>query len=96
MLNSVKTLYSRQSDDLKGLVKGVFWSLFGSVLSKALVFLSWILVARILGRESYGEYGLIRNTVLMFSAFRRFRTQCHGYQVRGPLYKLKMSPSRGG
>jgi polysaccharide biosynthesis protein len=72
MLNSVKTLYSRQSDDLKGLVKGVFWSLFGSVLSKALVFLSWILVARILGRESYGEYGLIRNTVLMFSAFAGF------------------------
>lgn len=72
MLESVKTLYSRQSNDLKGLVKGVFWSLFGSILSKALVFLSWILVARILGRENYGEYGLIRNTVLMFSAFAGF------------------------
>ena len=65
-------LYSSQSTDVKGLAKGVFWSVFGSIFSRALLFIAWILMARILGKESYGEYGIIRNTVMMFSAFAGF------------------------
>lgn len=50
----------------------VAWSAFGSIISKGLIFIAWIAVARILGAEKYGEFGLIRNTVLMFTVFAGF------------------------
>lgn len=34
--------------------------------------MSWILVARILGKDGYGQFGIIRSTVLMFSVFSGF------------------------
>lgn len=72
MIKKIKKIYSSQSDDVKGLAKGVFWSVFGSIISRVLLFAAWILMARILGKEAYGEYGLIRNTVLMFATFAGF------------------------
>lgn len=72
MLSRLIKIYRGQSEDVKGLVNGVFWSVFGSLVSKALMFLAWILMARILGKELYGEYGIIRNTILMFSTFAGF------------------------
>ena len=43
--------------------------MFGSMISRGLLFLAWVIIARILGQEHYGEYGLIRNTVMMFATF---------------------------
>ena len=59
---------------LKGseLINGSFWSVFGAVLSKGILFCAWILVGRILGTYEYGEFGVIRNTILMFSSFAGF------------------------
>lgn len=54
------------------LAGGAFWSLSGAVISRGLMLLSSILVARILGREIYGEYGMIRSTVNMFIVFAGF------------------------
>ncbi|TYB69456.1 oligosaccharide flippase family protein [Bizionia saleffrena] len=54
------------------LFKGSFWSILGAVFSKGLVFLSWIIVARILGSEGYGQFGIVRSTVLMFTSFAGF------------------------
>ena len=72
MLKKIKNKYYSQSEDVKGLAKGVFWSVLGSVLSRVLLFITWIIMARILGKELYGEYGLIRNTILMFATFAGF------------------------
>lgn len=72
MIKQLIRIYTSQTDDVKGLAKGFFWSVFGSVLSRVLLFLGWILMARILGKELYGEYGLIRNTILMFATFAGF------------------------
>ena len=72
MIGKIKKIYSSQSDDVKGLAKGVFWSVIGSIISRGVLFMAWILMARILGKEAYGEYGLIRNTVLMFATFAGF------------------------
>lgn len=47
----------------------LFWSMFGSLISRGLLFLAWVIIAHILGQEQYGEYGLIRNTVMMFATF---------------------------
>ncbi len=72
MIHKFRELYSNQTSEVKGLAKDIFWSVFGSVSSKVLNFIAWILIVRILGKDGYGEYGLIRNTVMMFSAFASF------------------------
>ncbi|MBI9017251.1 MAG: oligosaccharide flippase family protein [Phycisphaerae bacterium] len=50
-------------------VGGVFWVLIGSVLSRLLFLICFILLARVLGKESYGEFGIIRTTLLSFLVF---------------------------
>ena len=54
------------------LVKGALWSLAGSVISRGLMMAAWVLVARVLGKETYGEFGIIRSTVNMFTVFAGF------------------------
>jgi O-antigen/teichoic acid export membrane protein len=46
-----------------------FWSFTGEILSKGLTFLSWIVIARLLGKTGYGEFGIIRTTITMFAVF---------------------------
>jgi O-antigen/teichoic acid export membrane protein len=46
-----------------------FWSLFGEILAKGLIFLSFITVARILGKDGYGQFGILRTTITMFAIF---------------------------
>lgn len=60
------------SETTKRILKGSFWSLLGSVLSKFLVLLSTILVSRLLGKETYGQLGIIRTTIQLFLAFSAF------------------------
>jgi len=45
------------------------WALIGSVLGKGLSLLAGIAVARFLGKEAYGEYGMIKNTLVQIAIF---------------------------
>lgn len=45
------------------------WALLGSVLGKGLALLSSICIARLLGKDIYGEYGFIKSTLLNISIF---------------------------
>lgn len=54
------------------IASGVFWSFLGSVISRGSMLLAAILVARILGKEQYGELGMIRSTINMFVVFAGF------------------------
>jgi O-antigen/teichoic acid export membrane protein len=56
----------------KKIVTHAFWSLLGAVFSKILVLLSTMVVARTLGKEEYGQLGIINSTILMFVAFAGF------------------------
>ena len=49
------------------LLHGAFWSIFGSIISKAINLLSFIILARVITQESYGELGIIRSTLNMFA-----------------------------
>jgi len=51
------------------LFKDSFWALVGSVLGKGLSLFAGILVARFLGKEMYGQYGLIKNTLVNIAVF---------------------------
>jgi len=44
----------------------------GAVISRGLMFVATVAVARILGKSSYGELGMIQSTVGMFSVFAGF------------------------
>lgn len=48
------------------LLHGAFWSILGSIISKAINLLSFIILARVITQESYGELGIIRSTLNMF------------------------------
>lgn len=54
------------------LATGVFWSLAGTVISRGLVVVSSIIAARILGKEGFGELGIIQSTIGMFGVFAGF------------------------
>jgi O-antigen/teichoic acid export membrane protein len=51
------------------LAQGVFWSLAGAVISRGFTLLSSIIVARFLGKEGFGELGILQSTVGMFQVF---------------------------
>lgn len=45
------------------------WALTGSVLGKGLSLIAGIAVARFLGKETFGEYGMIKNTMVQIAVF---------------------------
>jgi O-antigen/teichoic acid export membrane protein len=49
-----------------------FWALVGSVAAKGLSLSASVVVARFLGKASFGEYGIIRNTLLYIAIFSTF------------------------
>ncbi|MBS0028842.1 oligosaccharide flippase family protein [Chitinophaga sp. 22321] len=56
----------------KKIVHGVFWSFLGTVVFRGLIFLSSIVIARLLKKEGFGELGMIRSTIDMFIVFSIF------------------------
>lgn len=53
---------------IKRMAKGAFWSFTGSAFAKAIVLVSSIFCAHILGKAEYGEFGMVRSTINMFVA----------------------------
>ena len=54
-------------DGLAGrLVRGSLWSVVGIGISRTLTMAAAILVARMMGKEKFGEFGIVRTTVDMF------------------------------
>jgi O-antigen/teichoic acid export membrane protein len=62
----------QQSPIGKRIVSGTFWSVIGNGFGKLFTFIAMVLVARILGKEAFGEFGLIRSTAMTFVAFSSF------------------------
>ncbi len=51
------------------LAKGMYWAAFGSVTSRGLALIAAVVTARIVGKEVFGEFGIIQSTMLMFGSF---------------------------
>lgn len=56
----------------KRLLNGVLWSMVGTVALRGLMFFSMALIARILGKTIYGEFGMIQATIGMFGVLSGF------------------------
>lgn len=71
ILKLIDILYSKikTSNIAHRMATGAFWSLTGTSIAKFLVLAAGIICARILGKEEYGEFGMIRSTINMFVVF---------------------------
>lgn len=65
----IKGIFKSGTTALSELLSGSFWSILGSLISKGLLFIVWIVVAKILAPEAYGEFSMVKSTTLMFSDF---------------------------
>lgn len=67
-------LLSRQLKSALGkrLTSGVAWTLAGTVIGRALNLTSSIIVARLLGRAAFGEFGILQSTVVALSILANF------------------------
>ena len=54
------------------LARGAFWSLSGALIARGLGLLASVLVARVLGKEGYGELGIVQSTLGMFGTLAGF------------------------
>ncbi len=60
------------SNQTHRLMHGSFWSFLGSLTSRLSAMAAAIVVARILGRTTYGEFGIIQSTIAMFGTIAGF------------------------
>lgn len=56
------------SDIAKRMASGALWTFTGTAIAKLIVLVAGVLCARILGKELYGEFGMVRSTINMFVA----------------------------
>lgn len=54
------------------LLRDAFWAIFGNIIGKGLALVAGIIVARFLGKDIFGEYGIIRNALMSISIFSTF------------------------
>lgn len=54
------------------LFKDSFWAVFGNGMGFGLMLLAGILIARFLGKDLYGEYGMVKTTMFQVAAFATF------------------------
>ena len=58
-----------KSEKAQSFLNNSLWSIMGSIVSKVIVFVTWVVIGRFLGSSDYGNFGIIRDTVIMFSSF---------------------------
>lgn len=54
------------------LARGAFWSLNGTIVARGLTIITSIILARLLGKEGFGELAIIQNTVGTFGVISGF------------------------
>jgi O-antigen/teichoic acid export membrane protein len=53
----------------EGLLSATFWNGIAAVLARGLPILGMLLAARILGREAFGQLGIVHSTAMMLQVF---------------------------
>lgn len=69
--NFVERIYSRHlphNSLRRSLVSGASWSLIGEIGLRSMTVLAGIIVARILGKSTYGQWGVIMGAAMLFGA----------------------------
>lgn len=64
--------YLKEKVIKNNLLKDSFWAVFGNGIGNALLLFAGILIARFLGKDLYGEYGIVKSTMLYIASFATF------------------------
>lgn len=64
---SIKAVREKMSSS--ALFKDSFWAVFGNGLGHFLLLLAGIIIARLLGKDLYGEYGMVKTTMFHIASF---------------------------
>lgn len=62
----------KQSSILRRIVIGSFWNALLNLFSKGISFIGTVIIIRILGRQAFGEFGMLNTTISMFGMFTTF------------------------
>ena len=54
------------------LAKDSFWSVFGNAVSMLILMICGIIIARVVGKEIYGQYGTVKNLMTSFASLAAF------------------------
>lgn len=57
------------SDINKKIFNHSFWIVSGNIISKFILLIATILMAKLLNKQEYGQFGIIKSTILMFAVF---------------------------
>jgi len=69
-MNFRHKINEKLSSDLnKKIFSQSFWILLGTIISKFILLIATILMTRYLGKEEYGQFGIIKSTILTFAMF---------------------------
>lgn len=68
LITHFNSLINRKGTSGK-VLKGVLWAFLGTITSKGLLFLSFIIIAHYLTKEDYGKLGIVRSTIMTLSLF---------------------------
>lgn len=64
---SIKSI--KESFKNNSLYKDSFWAVFGNGIGNFLLLLSGIIIARLLGKDLFGEYGMVKTTMFTMATF---------------------------
>lgn len=59
----------RASDIGRRLASGAIWSFTGTALAKFIVLMAGVVCAHVLGKQEYGQFGMVRSTINLFVVF---------------------------
>jgi O-antigen/teichoic acid export membrane protein len=60
------------SPTVRFLLKNSFWSVSGAIFLQGLTFIAYIIVARSVDKETFGDFGLVKSTVNTFAMYALF------------------------
>ena len=60
------------SDIFKRILRGSFWNAILNFFSKGISFIGTVIIIRLIGKEAYGEFGMLNSTIAMFGMFTTF------------------------
>ena len=68
LVSSIKTKLD-SSELLQRIMKAIIFGIGGSVGSRVLKMISGVIISRILGKETYGQFSMVNSTVTLFVTF---------------------------
>ncbi|WP_192349204.1 oligosaccharide flippase family protein [Algoriphagus sp. Y33] len=60
------------SEIFRRILRGSFWNAILNFFSKGVSFVGTVIIIRLIGKEAYGEFGMLNTTIAMFGMFTTF------------------------